>query len=335
MFAGTEGDGIYLSMNNDTNWMALNTGLTNKYVYQIISVDTFLFAVADTAELSASGGIFRSSNKGASWLEIDKGLEDTAVTALAFYKDKSGITNLFAGVWGGGIYRSTDYGNNWIKYENELSNYSIIDLAIMDTTLFAVADSKVFLSNDNSKNWLEVSDGLNHGAILLATNDTILFASAGNEVYYSLDRGLQWSYGEGLGHSINCIEVCGKYLFIGIGAPFFVSQTVWRRPLSELTKPMGIKKDAEQVYSYFKLNQNYPNPFNPSTTISWELTTGTNVQIKIYDLLGKEIKTLVNQYYSSGYHKVTVNFKGLSSGLYFYRLQAGSYSTTKKLILLR
>ena len=319
----------------------MNTGLVNTYIYDIISIDTFLFAVADTAELSASGRVFRSSNKGASWIGTNNGLTETSATSLAVYKDKTGTTNLFAGTWNGGVFHSTDYGENWIKYDNEFNTYDISDLIVMDTTLFAVANSKVFSSDNNSKNWKEVSNGLTNGAILLAVNDTIIFASSGNDIYYSLDRGLQWSDGGGVNQSIRCMEVGGKYLFIGIGAPFFVSQTVWRRPLSEMNRPMAIKDYEEKVPSSFKLYQNYPNPFNPNTTISWNLSASGNVQLKLFNTLGKEIKTLVNQYYSAGYYSITFNNPNLSSGVYLYRIEVKSdgninlFTKTRKLILLK
>jgi hypothetical protein len=85
----------------------------------------------------------------------------------------------------------------------------------------------------------------------------------------------------------------------------------------------------------FKLYQNYPNPFNPSTTISYELKTGGYVTLSIYDVKGKLIKRLINRKQEPG--KYTLNFSsaGLSSGIYFYELNTGSFSDTKKMILLK
>ncbi|MEW5842341.1 MAG: T9SS type A sorting domain-containing protein [Bacteroidota bacterium] len=90
----------------------------------------------------------------------------------------------------------------------------------------------------------------------------------------------------------------------------------------------------------FFLNQNYPNPFNPSTTISYQLSAFGHVTLKVYDVLGREVATLVNEEKSRGSYEVTFNVEtrrgeSLPSGVYFYRLQAGSYSETKKMILLK
>jgi carboxyl-terminal processing protease len=83
----------------------------------------------------------------------------------------------------------------------------------------------------------------------------------------------------------------------------------------------------------FSLSQNYPNPFNPSTVISYQLPVYSHVTLKVFDLLGREVATLVNEEKRAGSYEVTFNGKNLSSGVYFYRLQAGEFVQTKKLIL--
>jgi uncharacterized delta-60 repeat protein len=83
------------------------------------------------------------------------------------------------------------------------------------------------------------------------------------------------------------------------------------------------------------LNQNFPNPFNPSTTIMYNLRERTPVRLTVYDLLGREIATLVDERQEAGEHSVGFNASGLSSGIYLYRLRAGSYSECRKLIVLR
>ena len=87
----------------------------------------------------------------------------------------------------------------------------------------------------------------------------------------------------------------------------------------------------------FSLNQNYPNPFNPSTIINYELPMNSHVTLKVYDVLGKEVATLVNTMQNAG--RYTLNFStsqyGMSSGIYFYRLNAGNYSELKKMVVLK
>jgi hypothetical protein len=89
----------------------------------------------------------------------------------------------------------------------------------------------------------------------------------------------------------------------------------------------------------FALSQNYPNPFNPSTVISYQLAVNSQVTLKVYNMLGQEVATLVNGPQEAGVYTVSFNTSkgtlGLSSGVYVYRLQAGSFISTKKLVLMK
>lgn len=93
--------------------------------------------------------------------------------------------------------------------------------------------------------------------------------------------------------------------------------------------------DGMVLPTEYQLNQNYPNPFNPTTVISYQLPENGFVTLKIYDVLGKEITTLVNEYKEAGYYEASFDASSLSSGVYFYKLQAGNFVTTKKMLLAR
>jgi hypothetical protein len=90
----------------------------------------------------------------------------------------------------------------------------------------------------------------------------------------------------------------------------------------------------ENPYDY-KLKQNYPNPFNPSTDIKFNLPKSTNVRIDIYSITGQKIQTLINKPMAAGHHEVTFNAQNLSSGIYVYKIEAGTFQDVKKMILLR
>ncbi len=85
----------------------------------------------------------------------------------------------------------------------------------------------------------------------------------------------------------------------------------------------------------FILKQNYPNPFNPTTVISYQIPVSGNTTLKIYDVLGNEVATLVNEEKPAGSYEVNFDARGLSSGIYFYKLQTGSFVETKKMILMK
>jgi hypothetical protein len=89
------------------------------------------------------------------------------------------------------------------------------------------------------------------------------------------------------------------------------------------------------IPSYYKLEQNFPNPFNPTTNIRYSIVKTTQVTLKVYDILGRQIQTLINTVQTPGQYTITFNAQDLASGIYFYQLNAGSFSSTKKLILLK
>ncbi len=93
--------------------------------------------------------------------------------------------------------------------------------------------------------------------------------------------------------------------------------------------------DEMIVPTEFRLEQNYPNPFNSSTTIHFQLPRKSHVTLRVYDILGQELETLINEEREAGMYILQYDGSNLTSGIYFYRLQAGSYSETKKLILLK
>lgn len=110
----------------------------------------------------------------------------------------------------------------------------------------------------------------------------------------------------------------------------------WRDSLATGIKNYAVSSNP----STFKLMQNYPNPFNPSTIIEYQIPKNEFVSLKVYDVLGRKVADLVNEYKQAGIYKVNLNFeqltnKNIASGIYFYSLKAGNFTSTKKLILLK
>ena len=98
---------------------------------------------------------------------------------------------------------------------------------------------------------------------------------------------------------------------------------------------VGIRHQKHKLPKMFNLSQNYPNPFNPTTTVEYSIPKQSNVTIKVYDILGREVTTLVNEEKLAGNYRVDFNGSSLASGIYFYRMEAGGYSITRKFILIR
>ena len=102
-----------------------------------------------------------------------------------------------------------------------------------------------------------------------------------------------------------------------------------------ISQTTSVKNDKANIPGDFSLSQNYPNPFNPSTSITYSLPRSSHVVLKVYNILGKEVITLVNEEKPAGNYKVVFNGSNLTSGVYFYKVQAGSFVSTKKFVLLK
>jgi len=111
---------------------------------------------------------------------------------------------------------------------------------------------------------------------------------------------------------------------------------VWLRTyLDTLNLNVMVKEDIINVLDEFSLGQNYPNPFNPTTTINYQLPTTSHLTIKVYNLLGKEVATLVDDVKQAGSHSVTFDGSGLAGGVYLYQLKTANYTDTKKCLFLK
>jgi hypothetical protein len=97
----------------------------------------------------------------------------------------------------------------------------------------------------------------------------------------------------------------------------------------------GISNYNNIVPAIYAVSQNYPNPFNPTTNINFDLPKGNVVKLKVYDMSGKEVAVLLNEFKSAGRYTYTFGASSLSSGVYFYRISAGDFSDTKKMILVK
>jgi len=205
-------------------------------------------------------------------------------------------------------------------------------LAVSGTNLFAGTWSGgVFHSTNNGTSWTAVNPGLTNTSVYsLAVLGTILFAGTDGGVFLSTDNGTSWTaVNNGLTDTlVTSLAVSGANLFAGTS-----TAGVWRRPLVEMVT--SVEGPLTGHPTRFSLQQNYPNPFNPSTTIEFELPRASQVSLSVFDVLGRKVSELVNEREDAGVHEVKFDGFNVASGIYFYKIQAGDFTQTKRFLLLK
>jgi hypothetical protein len=323
LYAGTDG-GVFRSTNSGLGWTALNNGLTNYSVKSLLVNGSYMFA-------GTAGGIFRSSNSGGNWISVNSGLTNQTVNNITV----NGAT-MFAGTEGGGVFRSGNNGTTWTAVNSGLTNQTVNAVAANGANVFAgTYGGGVFLSTNNGGNWTAVNNGLTNQYVLtLMFSGSNLFAGTAGGVFLSNNNGTGWvnkNQGFNPVSPVATFLIANNYIFSGT-----ISQYAWRRLLSEI---IGIQNISSEIPSSFSLHQNYPNPFNPVTKIRYDLPKNSFVNLVVFDARGCEVETLVNENQSAGTYEAAFNGNKLSSGVYFFKMQAGKSSVdfieTKLMLLVK
>jgi hypothetical protein len=296
-------------------------------------------------------GIYRSGDDGKTWQHIwvgqdAVGQQDYAAGATCIYAAGEKIF-IGGGFSHSTIYSSSDNGNTWVGSQlsrsDGMSDY--FSCFYYDNgKLFAGGEMGVYLSTDLGNSWsTQYSDTIGqHGEYIglglfrdIVSYNGNLIAVVMNQyscIQISLDNGISWKgFNDGLNSDwfFSTLAIKSPYIW-AIRAD---NGNVYRRSLTEIVTE--VKNNTNLSPNRYLLSQNYPNPFNPTTTINFSIPKSSFVTIKVYDVLGREVKTLVSRELSAGNYKQQWNANRMPSGIYFYRLQSGSFTETKKLILLK
>lgn len=195
--------------------------------------------------------------------------------------------------------------------------------------------------SDEFKSVIETGDGniIAVGTSITRVTSTDQFTDA-FMVKTDSDGNQLWShlFGENLDDSFSSIENTndGGYIIIGSSASYSKSSDIFLVKTGESGIVSSVDNPQNSdLPNRIKLSQNYPNPFNPSTTINFSIATTQHIKLKIYDMLGREIKTLLDEQKNPGEYKVAFNAEGLNSGVYFYQLISPVNIVTKKMLFIK
>jgi photosystem II stability/assembly factor-like uncharacterized protein len=319
---------LFMSSDFGNSWIMKNNGLTPGNIRGL-----FFDKKINTLFTGTSRGIYKSNDEGENW--IYTGLNGIKIIGIAQDKDGVIYASAIDGTYLCYLYYSTDYGNTWIQtnlISIGMSSPKINNKGTIFISSFTFHSSGVHKSTDMGLTWDYSNIGLEDTltkSIELNQNGDIFVLTSTKGVFKSSDEGTSWSkFNEGIWNSrlMNIAVDSAGFLYVGTrGSGVF--KTI-KSSITNIVEPI-------QTLNNYLLQQNYPNPFNPSTSIQYSIGSKQFITLKVYDVLGNEVTTLVNEYREAGSYSITFDAVQLPSGVYIYKIQAGDFVSSKKMLLLK
>ncbi len=328
IYAGTFRAGVYSSSDNGSTWQT--------EISSPVSVSSF--AVKENilyASTLGNGTAVLDTDTG-SWSPLNDSLPDYSANVQRIISSQNFLI-IAAGA--NGTFYKYDFANDfWAEgfYYGFLRPGLIIDnLSNIGDTVYAVNGRRIIRSSDAGESWLDDNTGAHNGTyrnIYAGLNNLYTLTNILPEGIWIQKRnkagaaGTTWAEEEEFlpdGFAYDILEYGGR-IFLAKQDGLYLKQTI-----------TGIKDhgNANAGPAGYSLSQNYPNPFNPATIIDYNIPANMFVSLKVYDVLGRQVAVLVNEYKPAGNHKAAFNGDGLSSGIYYYKLESGTGSLVKKMVL--
>jgi len=338
---------VFRSANKAEEWEQINDETSGMFLSLGIAPNDYRNVYAGTD----GRGIYRSTDAGDSWAHT--GLKEGAVWSIAVDPIDSNI--VYAGTWGtsrfggedAGIFRSLDAGKDWSPIWKIAPVVSLVVAPHNPDIVYAGTYGKgVFRTSDKGKNWTPRNNGLTSqrvwAVVIDPNNPKTLYAGTwGNGVFRSADEGKSW---RPMNNGLTSIHVQS------LAIDSQTSQNIYAGTTGGILKYTIVNEPYEQITTlghikHAVLLQSYPNPTNLDTWIPYRLDAPTDVTIKIYDITGKLVRTLNLGHKPVGLYiteEKAVHWDGrdnndeiVASGVYYYTLQAGPFSTTRKMLIMK
>lgn len=297
---------VHKSTNRAASWTAISPDLAKAHVVNLGTITTVDVAKSNPSVIYAGtddANVWVTTNGGTNWTLINAGLPNRWVTRVTIHPDSANVCYVTLSGYkvdstGVHIFRTTNYGNSWTSISGNLPDAPINDILIDPTNsskLYIGTDYGVMVTTNLGQNWGIMGGGL-------PTNVPV--------------------------HDLTLHQPSGQLFAWTHGRSTFKTQYI-----TGITNISSVAKE-------YKLYQNYPNPFNSITNVKFSIPSNvksemSNVRLIVYDILGKEVATLVNERLKAGTYQVSINAGGLSSGIYFYKLETHNYKDIKRMIFIK
>jgi hypothetical protein len=252
-----------------------------------------------------------------------------------------------AGTDDANVWVTTNGGSSWNKVSVSLPNrwitrvrFDPADAHVAYVTLSGYrTDSKlphVFRTTDLGTSWQDISSNLPEAPVNVLLVDpqytNRLYIGTDVGTYYTTNSGASWS---SMGRGLPNVVIDDMQIHAGtrIVRAFTHGRSTWDLHLDELLATDVPPQTQSPVT--FQLDQNYPNPFNPTTVVRYQVSVVSDVRLSIFDLLGREVATVVNEVKQPGTYTVPWDASGMASGVYFYRLTTPGFTQMRRMLLVR
>ncbi|MBV6479657.1 MAG: Ycf48-like protein [Ignavibacteria bacterium] len=278
----------------------------------------------------------KTSNSGANWTVIDMSMHAEYLTDCYFFNENNGFVVGAIGdqpeFRGSIILKTTNGGINWTtaflggRNREEATKICFIDNqnGFVSMTRFVYSSKYFAKTSDGGNTWVALPF-LNASEIGIGfiNPNTGWIGGDFSPTYGTTDGGNSW-FNANIGMGIYDFHMFGDTLGYASGQYIY-----------KYSKTTGINSSGSGIPETYMLHQNYPNPFNPATKINFDLAKDGFVSIKVFDILGREVATLVNEFKNTGYYNVEFDARNLTSGMYYYRMEVNGFTKVLKMSLIK
>ena len=323
---------VYRTSNGGASWTQVFSQLNGfvNSVWMISPTDGFIMG----DPVNGRWSLWRTSNGGTTWDSSgmylhDDGGEFGTVNCLYVYPD-IGQTSIWFGTNNYRVYHSTNSGMNWTSQLTPTSQY-IYSIWFNSLTNGMRGGSGIYFTSNSGLNWNQTSSLISNSGMTGEGNKWWSVQYGSPSIFYSSNNGTNWS--------TQFYDTAIQFTHITIPRNHLNQYSVWAignpGKIYRLNSMVGVQQISNEIFKEYYISHNYTNPFNPTTKINFEIPLGGFVKINIYNLLGKEIKAIVNEYKNAGKYEIEFVASDLTSGDYFYKIETDNFKVQKKMILLK
>lgn len=326
--------GVLLNTSNGGNlWNVVSMGTSSNL--NSISFVKVGGETTNTGFVAGSNGIiFKTTNAGVTWTQLNSGTTEILID-ISFADLNTGYVVGHNGT----VIKTTNGGTTWVSQNTGINNINYLGVNFIDQNTGVISGGSPTFTNgyilkttDGGTTWVVKLGNLAASALHISfyhTPNTISVVGNNGVILRSDDAGNNWILQSNQsGDFLYDVDFSDINNGIAVGKNGCIVRTTTGGLVS--ISPVSIETPES-----FSLKQNYPNPFNPSTKISFDIKNSTFATLKVFDMNGREVKTLVNENLAAGSYEINFNASDLNSGVYFYVIRTNEFTETKKMMLVK